>query len=112
MTQLVTFFFEFECYKEPLTLRVYCYLTSYRKQHFAVHCNETVSPEVSLPTLIFNLQKYQQFLAYPKKQQKTKNNLSVSHYPQKYQDYTLQPMLLTKIGNQIVEFIKGDCLHK
>ena len=88
--------------KEPLTLGIYCYLTSYRKQHLAVRCsNETVSPEVSLPILIFNPTKYQRFLAHQKKKKK----LSVSHYPQKYQDYTLQPMMLTKIGNQIIEFI-------
>ena len=67
MTQLMTFFSNLNVMslnKEPLTLRVYCYLTSYRKQYFAVHCSETVSPEVSLPTLIFNPPKYQRFLTY------------------------------------------------
>ena len=103
MTQLMTFFSNLNVMslnKEPLTLSVYCYLTSYRKQHFAVHCNETVSTEVSLSTLIFNPQKYQRFLAYQKKKQPVSVTL-----PPKYQDYTLQPMLKQKKGNQMVEFI-------
>ena len=96
MTQLMTFFSNLNVmslYKESLALRVYCYLPSYRKQHFAVHCNETVSPEISLPTLIFNPPKIPTIFGIPKKK---KSNLSGLHYPQKCQDYILQPMILKK----------------
>ena len=54
------------------------------------------------------------FLAYPpnkknknkkqkkKKKKKKKKYVSISQYPQTYQDYTLQPMLLTKISHETV----------
>ena len=54
----------------------------------------------SLPTLIFNQKNTNDFWHTKKKQ-----HLSMSQYQKKYQDYILQPMVLTKISNQIVEFI-------
>ena len=43
-------------------------------------------------------QKYQRLLAYPQKY------LSMSQYPKNTKAIILQPMMLTKISNQIVEF--------